>query len=61
MSTDTLATIMRGLAAAEFFWRPPFDPDPVERHSVRLLATPDYDVWLIDWWPGPAGRDARPR
>jgi predicted metal-dependent enzyme (double-stranded beta helix superfamily) len=49
---DTLAAIVRGLAAAETFWRPLVRHDPDERQSVRLLATADYDVWLIGWWPG---------
>src|ERR1700712_3880973 len=49
---DTLAAIVRGLAAAETFWRPLVRHDPDERQSVRLVATAAYDVWLIGWWPG---------
>jgi predicted metal-dependent enzyme (double-stranded beta helix superfamily) len=52
VATETLVAIVRGLAAAEAFWRPLVRHDPHERQSVRLLATADYDVWLIGWWPG---------
>jgi hypothetical protein len=26
--------------------------DPGERNGIRLLRTPDYDVWLLRWPPG---------
>ncbi|HEY2330582.1 MAG TPA: cysteine dioxygenase family protein [Acidimicrobiales bacterium] len=49
---ETLGSIVRGLAVAATFWRPLGQHRHHERYSVRLLATPAYDVWLIGWWPG---------
>lgn len=52
ISTDALADIVAGLAAAPSLWSelvPGFGP---ERSSVHLLATEAYDVWLIGWPPG---------
>lgn len=47
-----LADVAGGLAAAEDLWRPHLRHDPYDRPSVRLLASDQYDAWLIGWTPG---------
>lgn len=48
----TLTDIAVGLAAAEDLWGPHVSHDPLSRTSVRLLASPVYEVWLLGWTPG---------
>ncbi|QXC59475.1 cysteine dioxygenase family protein [Aquihabitans sp. G128] len=52
LDLDTIVDIATGLAAADGLWRPHVDHDPVSRTSVRLVATPVYEVWLLGWSPG---------
>lgn len=51
---DLLLDIASGIAAARTLWEPAGVPDPVERRCVRLLATDDYEVWVLAWAPGQA-------
>ncbi len=48
----TVVDIATGLAAATDLWRPHVSHDPLSRTSVRLVATPAYEVWLLGWTPG---------
>lgn len=52
LDLSTLVDIATGLATAEGLWRPHVSHDPVSRTSVRLVATPVYEVWLLGWTPG---------
>jgi len=52
LDLGTLVDIATGLASAEGLWRPHVSHDPVSRTSVRLVATPVYEVWLLGWTPG---------
>jgi len=52
LDVATLVDIATGLATAEGLWRPHVSHDPVSRTSVRLIATPAYEVWLLGWTPG---------
>jgi quercetin dioxygenase-like cupin family protein len=47
-----LADIAAGLACAEPLWRAVVRHEAGERRPVRLLATEDYEVWVIGWSPG---------
>jgi quercetin dioxygenase-like cupin family protein len=52
LGVGTLVDIATGLAAAEGLWRPHVSHDPLSRTSVRLVATPAYEVWLLGWAQG---------
>jgi quercetin dioxygenase-like cupin family protein len=52
LAIATLVDIATGLAAAEDLWRPHVSHDPLSRTSVRLVATPAYEVWLLGWTQG---------
>jgi mannose-6-phosphate isomerase-like protein (cupin superfamily) len=47
-----LVDIAAGLSAAPDLWRREVRHDPAARHSVRLLSTARYDVWVIGWMAG---------
>jgi predicted metal-dependent enzyme (double-stranded beta helix superfamily) len=51
LSVDTLRAIVTGLAESAELWVEQLDEDPASRTGVRLLATCDYDVWLLGWPP----------
>lgn len=44
-----ITAIAAGLAAVEALWRPHVHHDPLSRTSVRLIATPAYEVWVLGW------------
>ena len=46
-----LADIALGLACAEPLWRTVVRHDDTDRQPVRLLATDEYEVWVIGWTP----------
>lgn len=50
--TVPLVEIAAGLAAARGLWRGAARHDPDRRHFTQLLATGEYDAWVIGWWPG---------
>lgn len=52
LSPDLLVDIATGLATAEDLWRPLAAHSGTDRHSVRLLATDEYEAWLLGWLPG---------
>lgn len=52
LAPEVLAEIVQGLALAEDLWRPHVAHDPRSRTSVRLIATPAYEVWLLGWTAG---------
>jgi mannose-6-phosphate isomerase-like protein (cupin superfamily) len=45
----TLADIAVGLARSSEFWQPRLAAHPTLRSGLRLLATTDYDAWLLRW------------
>jgi predicted metal-dependent enzyme (double-stranded beta helix superfamily) len=47
-----LVDIATGLAQATSLWAPHVHADADQRHSVRLLATDAYEVWVLSWAPG---------
>jgi quercetin dioxygenase-like cupin family protein len=49
---ELLADILEGLASVSSLWAPHVEHDPVERSRVRLLATAQYEIWLLGWCPG---------
>ncbi len=49
---ELLTDLVIDLAGAPDLWRNLAVHDPVERGKVRLLGTPDYEVWLLGWYPG---------
>ncbi len=52
LSPDLLVDIATGLATAQDMWRPMAEHPGPERHSARLLATDEYEAWLLGWLPG---------
>ena len=52
LDLEILADIAVGLGRAEALWRPHVDHDPLSRTSVRLVATDDYEAWLLGWTAG---------
>lgn len=52
LPTEALETIAAGLAYIERHVPPELGLSPDGPRSIRLIATADYDVWLITWPPG---------
>jgi predicted metal-dependent enzyme (double-stranded beta helix superfamily) len=52
IEVELLADILAGLASVPTLWEPHVVHDPIERTKVRLLATPQYEIWLLGWCPG---------
>jgi quercetin dioxygenase-like cupin family protein len=49
---DALGDVVTGLAGASHLWRPAVAAAPDDRDGLRLLSTPEYEVWLLTWPPG---------
>ena len=49
-----LADIAYGLSRTAELWRPHLAEHPIHRSSLRLLASAEYDAWLLGWPPGTA-------
>jgi predicted metal-dependent enzyme (double-stranded beta helix superfamily) len=47
-----LVDMAAGLARNADVWQEQLVLDPAERTYLRLLATHDYDAWLLSWPPG---------
>ena len=47
-----LCDIAEGIAASTALWQAVACHDETERRPVRLLATDDYEVWVIGWTSG---------
>jgi predicted metal-dependent enzyme (double-stranded beta helix superfamily) len=52
LSPTLLHDITAGIAAAESLWRACAHHDPSGRRPVRLMATAEYEVWVIGWTSG---------
>ena len=52
LSASSLADIAAGLARTAHTWADRIDEDSEHRTGLRVLATDDYDVWLLQWPPG---------
>jgi predicted metal-dependent enzyme (double-stranded beta helix superfamily) len=52
VGVDQLADIVAGLARVPALWASYPVHDPIDRGKVRLLATDQYEVWLLGWCPG---------
>jgi hypothetical protein len=50
---DELATVVARFASAGRLWRPYVRHDAARRSYLRLVWTPEHEVWLICW---PAGQ-----
>ena len=48
----SLVPVAAGLARAEPLWRALSRHDAAERRPVRVLATDQYEAWVIGWAPG---------
>jgi len=57
LSVHALCDIALGLARTASNWVPRLDVHPTARTGLRLLATPEYDAWLLRW---PAGTNVTP-
>src|SRR4051794_29960245 len=53
----TLSEIVLGLARTAGPWIPRLETHPTARTGMRLLATEEYDAWLLRW---PAGTNVTP-
>ena len=51
LGLGALRVLVAGLAGSVDLWTGHLDENPATRTSVRLLATCDYDVWLLSWPP----------
>ena len=49
---ELLRDIAEGIAASTSLWRAVVRHDEAQRRPVRLLATADYEVWVIGWTSG---------
>lgn len=49
---DDLATVVARFASAGRLWRPFVRHDPTRRSYLRLVWTPEHEVWLLCWPPG---------
>jgi predicted metal-dependent enzyme (double-stranded beta helix superfamily) len=52
LSPARLLRLVDEVASAEALWSPFVAHDPDERSTLRLIATVDYEVWLLGWTPG---------
>lgn len=52
LTPDQLGGIVEDLAAAAATWRSYDVHHPDRRGQVKLLATRQFEVWLLGWWPG---------
>jgi quercetin dioxygenase-like cupin family protein len=52
LPASALVDIASGLARTADVWRGRLAADPTQRTGFRLIATPEYDVWLLHWPPG---------
>ena len=52
LSARALADIIVGLARIAPAWVHRLEPHPSARTGLRLLATDEYDAWLLRWPPG---------
>jgi quercetin dioxygenase-like cupin family protein len=52
LAVEALDDIAAGLACIERRVPASPDSDPTTPRSIRLIATANYDVWLITWPPG---------
>jgi quercetin dioxygenase-like cupin family protein len=52
LGSSALVDIASGLARTADVWRDRLNADPGQRTGFRLIATPEYDVWLLHWPPG---------
>ena len=51
VSLAALTDIVAGLARVVHLWTPQLDEHPCQRSSLRMITTPEYDVWMIRWPP----------
>jgi mannose-6-phosphate isomerase-like protein (cupin superfamily) len=49
LSLATLAEIAAGFAACPDWWHDKVVEDPTGRTGVRVVATDEYDAWLLRW------------
>ena len=49
---SALAGIAAALGRTALVWYDQLSVDPVQRSGLRVIATGDYDVWLLRWPPG---------
>ena len=52
LDPDQLADVVAELADRARSWAARLFIDPGRRSAFRLMATDDYDVWLLTWPPG---------
>ncbi len=52
LSPDQLTDIVADLACAPATWQSYAVHHPDRRGQVQLLATRQFEVWLLGWWPG---------
>ena len=55
LSTSTMADIATGLACSAESWTDHLEVHEDGRLSARLVATDDFDAWLIRWPKGYPG------
>jgi quercetin dioxygenase-like cupin family protein len=49
---DFLEKVATAVASAVRPWHPEVPEDPGDRSGTRLMATDEYDAWLLGWPPG---------
>jgi quercetin dioxygenase-like cupin family protein len=52
LTRDQLVGIVSDLARAPATWQSYVVHHPDRRGQVQLLATSQFEVWLLGWWPG---------